>query len=141
MRRALELGQTMDARWPMLVRTVQSIEAHPLGVWPEEFEALGLYCDTKALCTYPHNFLLEVSFHFGWSTLVVFACGFLLIAAIMTRSLVLDGSVTVEACAVSVLVYMLAMQVTGSITDFVSPYLLLLISQTELLRAHPTPKG
>lgn len=137
LQRVLAYSRDTDSRWSMVNRTINYVRRHPMGSWPADYTNMKVYCYPTVLCDYPHNFILEVSYYFGWAMTVLFTTALAVMAAVILRQLWSGANLVVQVSTVCLLVYLLAMQITGTLSDFATPFLLVWIWLTELLGAAP----
>lgn len=139
--RSIQVSGRVDERWTLVVRSWDLVTTNPMGYWPTQFrDIVNVTCATNILCDYPHNFILDVAFYFGWVTAGILFIGFAVFTLLLLFLLVLKRSLIGGVICVGLLNYLIGMQVTGTFGDTFIPFLLVAIWIIETHRPEQGPE-
>lgn len=118
-----------EGRLDLTIGSIRVVGRRPMGWWPDPFEQVmpmecGVPGVSKYFCTYPHNLVLEIGFHFGWLHLLILFVGLLAWSIRVVRSLRSDSPPVVRISGVSFLAWLAFAMVSGNLIDHMSAFLL-----------------
>jgi hypothetical protein len=119
---AMKQVHAYDPRGLIYWKTFLLSLKRPLGYWPEPYSQYIEYtCGGGVPCLYPHNFLLESAFYFGWMMgILFFLCFSWVLLYVVWDVLSSRADITVVP-AIALLAFFIQIQISGNLMDTVIP--------------------
>ena len=121
----LHQANAADSRNMIYSRTFQLVTKRPTGYWPRSYASQsGFTCGNSQPCQYPHNFILESAFYFGWLFGLATLLGIIHVTCCLIIDLLAPCSHLRSLLAISVFASFVVMQLSGTLIDSAIPMLL-----------------